>query len=93
MVQLEVRDGDSPEVLLLLRIVFSILGFFLFPYELENCSFHVCEALCWNFDGEFTESVDCFWLDGHLYCDNPSDPWPWEIFPSSELFFDFSSET
>jgi hypothetical protein len=44
------------EDLLLLRIVQAILG-----YEVENCFFHVCEELCWNFDGDCIESVDCFW--------------------------------
>jgi hypothetical protein len=58
-VQLEVRYGDSPEVLLLLRIGFAILGF-LFLYEDENCSFHVCEELCCNFDSDCIESVDFF---------------------------------
>lgn len=33
-----------PEDLFLLRIVLAIL--FFFPYEIENCSFHVCEELC-----------------------------------------------
>jgi hypothetical protein len=46
-----------PEVLLLLKIVFTILGFiclfvFVFPYDIENFSFHVCEELCWNLDGD-----------------------------------------
>jgi hypothetical protein len=40
----------STEVLLLLRIVFAILGFFVFPYEIENCCFHVFEELYWNFE-------------------------------------------
>jgi hypothetical protein len=38
----------ASEVLLLLRIVFAILGFFVFPYEIENFSFLVCEELCQN---------------------------------------------
>ena len=49
-----------PEVLLLLRIVFAILGFFVFPYEIKDCSFPVFEELCWNFDGYCVEFVDCF---------------------------------
>ena len=36
VVQLEVRHGDPPEVLLLLRIVFAILGFLLFQMNLQN---------------------------------------------------------
>lgn len=26
-------------------------GFFVFPYEVENCSFRVCKELCWTFSG------------------------------------------
>jgi hypothetical protein len=49
-------------VLLLLRIVFANLGYFLtFPDEIENCSFHVFEELCWDFDGDCIESIDCLW--------------------------------
>jgi hypothetical protein len=49
-----------PEVLLLLRRVFAILGFFLFPDEFENCPFYLSEELSWNFVGDCIESVDCF---------------------------------
>jgi hypothetical protein len=35
-----------PEVLLLFRIVFSYPGIFVFPYEVENCSFKVCKKNC-----------------------------------------------
>jgi hypothetical protein len=50
-----------PAVLLLLRIVFTLLSFFAFPDEFENCSFYVFEELCWNFDGDYIESIDCPW--------------------------------
>jgi hypothetical protein len=50
-----------PAVLLLLRIVFAILNYFAFPGELENCSFHIFEELCWDFDGDCIESIDCLW--------------------------------
>ncbi|KAL6086712.1 hypothetical protein STEG23_032488 [Scotinomys teguina] len=39
----------------------SLLEGFVFPYEVESCSFQVCEELCWDFDGDCIESVDCFW--------------------------------
>jgi hypothetical protein len=26
----------------------SYPGFFVFPYEVENCSFEVCKELCWG---------------------------------------------
>ena len=38
-----------PAVLLLLRIVFTILGFLLFQMIFEKCSFHVFEELFWDF--------------------------------------------
>ena len=47
-----------PEVPLLYRIVLAILIFF--PYDVEYCSFEVSEELCWDFDGAYIESVDCF---------------------------------
>jgi hypothetical protein len=43
------------DVLLLLRIVLAILVFFVVPYEVENCYFHVFEELCWNFGGHCIE--------------------------------------
>jgi hypothetical protein len=46
-------------VLLLSRIVLSYAGTFMFLYEAENCSFKICEKLCWNFDGDCIEAVDC----------------------------------
>jgi hypothetical protein len=62
-----------PEVLLLLRIVFAILGFFIFPDEFVNCPFYFSEEFGWNFDGDCIESVDCFWQDSHFYYINPAD--------------------
>jgi hypothetical protein len=35
--------------------------FFAFPDEFENCSFHVFEEWCRNFDGDCIESIDCLW--------------------------------
>jgi hypothetical protein len=54
----------SPEVLLLLRIVFVILGFLLFQMKLQVALF----------DGDYIESVDCFWQDSHFYYINPANP-------------------
>jgi hypothetical protein len=56
-----------PEVLLLFKIFWAILRFLLFSYHIENCSFNTCEELCWNFDGDCGESVDCFWYDVHFH--------------------------
>jgi hypothetical protein len=41
------------------------------------------------FGGDCIESVDCFLQDGHFYYINPANRWAQEIFPSSEIFFDF----
>ena len=51
----------SPEVPLLYRVVFVILSFVVFPYEVEYYSLEVCKKLCCDFDGQCIESVDCFW--------------------------------
>jgi hypothetical protein len=65
-VQLEVKDGDfPPEVLLLFRIVYAILGFSLFQMNKKRIpdefSFYLCEELSCNFDGNCIESVDYCW--------------------------------
>jgi hypothetical protein len=69
-------------------MVFTMLGFVI-PDEFENCSFYLCEELNWNFDRDCIESVDGFWQDGHFYYVKPADPSAWEIFPSSDVFFNF----
>ena len=58
--QLEVRDDGCPRSSFIVKNCFPYLGFF-FPDEIENCSFHDFEELCWNFDGVFVKSVDYFW--------------------------------
>jgi hypothetical protein len=88
VVHLNTRHGDSM-VLLLLRIVFAILAFFIIPDEFTNCPFYLSEELSWNFDGDCIESVDCFQQDSHFYYINPANPLTWEIFPPSEIFFNF----
>ena len=45
--------------------------------------------MSWNFDGDCIESADCFRQDSHFYYINAANAWSWEIFPSSEIFFDF----
>jgi hypothetical protein len=51
-----------PVVFILVRIVFVILSF-AFLDEFENCSFHVFEELCWDFDGNCIGSVNSLWWD------------------------------
>jgi hypothetical protein len=38
---------------------FCYSGLFAFADEFENCSFHVFEELCWDFDEDCFESIDC----------------------------------
>ena len=49
------------EVPLLYTIILANLGFFVSPYEVEYHYFKACKGLCWEFDEDYTESVDCFW--------------------------------
>jgi hypothetical protein len=45
-------------------MVIALLDFFfvcLFLDETENYPVKFCEELCWNFDGDYIESIDCFW--------------------------------
>ena len=49
-VQLTIRDRDTTRNYLIIQDCFSYPGFFVFLYEIENCSFKVCNVLCWNFD-------------------------------------------
>jgi hypothetical protein len=37
-------------------------------------TFSNSEELSWNFDGDYTESVDCFWLDCQFYYTKPANP-------------------
>ena len=61
VVELENRDGDSPSCSLIVKNNFFSSGLFAFPDEFENYSFHVFEELCWDFDGDCIESIDCLW--------------------------------
>ena len=61
VIQLEARDGDSSRSSFIVENCFGYPGVFFFPYEVENCSLHISKELCWNFDGDCIESVDCFW--------------------------------
>jgi len=50
----------SPEVCFIVQNCFGYPGSFVIPYEVENCSFYLCEELSWNFDGDCIVSVYCF---------------------------------
>ena len=61
VIELGVRDGDASGSSFIVHDCFSYPGFFGIPYEVDYCSFKVCEELCWDFDGDCIESIDCFW--------------------------------
>jgi hypothetical protein len=61
VVKLEVRDDDSPSSSFIVKNCFLCFGFFPFPLEFEKRSFHVFKELCWDFDKECLESIDCLW--------------------------------
>ena len=68
------------QYLLLWGIVIAILGWFFFlfviPDEFKNSSFYIYEELIWNsdcIDGDCTESVQCFWQDGHFCYIDPAN--------------------
>ncbi|XP_018644101.1 hypothetical protein Smp_191100 [Schistosoma mansoni] len=89
IIELEVRDIDASGRCLVEQGCFGYPGSFVFPYKIDYCSFKVCEELCWDFNGDSIESVDCFWQDCHFYYIDPTYPRAWEIFPFSEGFFNF----
>jgi hypothetical protein len=68
VVQLEVMNGNTSkssfivqDCVCLFLFCFCYPGFFVFWYEIEFFSFKICKELCWNFDGNSIESIDCFW--------------------------------
>jgi hypothetical protein len=61
VVKLEVRDGDSPGYSFIVKNCFRYSGFFAFPDEFEKLLFPCIEELCWDFDGDCIESIDCLW--------------------------------
>ena len=60
VVELEIRDGETSDILLLFRIVLALLCYFVFPYEAGNCSFRLCKELCWSIYGDRIGSVVAF---------------------------------
>ena len=52
--------GILPAVLLLFGIVLALLKFWCFHLMMRFVLPSSVKILCWNFDGNYTESVDCF---------------------------------
>jgi hypothetical protein len=66
-----------------------ILGFLLFQMNLQIALSNSLKNWVGIFYGDHIESVDCFWQDIHFYYIDPANPWAWEIFLPSEIFFNF----
>lgn len=60
IVQLEIKGGDISRSFIV-HDCCGNLGPFVSPYEAEYYSFKVCKDLCWNFYGNYADSVDYFW--------------------------------
>ena len=60
IIELDVRDDFCLQKFLIQGCL-GYPGFFVFPYEVEDCSFKVCEELFWDVNGDYTDSKDCFW--------------------------------
>ena len=61
ILELEARDGDASGSPFIEQDYFGYPWFSVFPYEVEYCSFEVCEELCWDFDRDHIKSIDYFW--------------------------------
>ena len=61
VLQLEIRDGDTSRHSFIVPDCFSYTGSFVFPYQVENCSFKVCREFCGNFDRSCIQPLDRFW--------------------------------
>ena len=57
--ELDVRGGDTSGNFFIVQDCIDYPESFVFPYEVENCSFKVCGELCWDFYGDCIESINC----------------------------------
>ena len=61
VIELDVRDGNASGSSFIIQDCFGYPGFFVFPYKVDYCSLKFYEELCWDFDEDCIESIDCFW--------------------------------
>ena len=57
VIPLEIRDGDNSRSSFIVQDCFNYLKFFVYSYEIENCSFKVNNYVG-VFGGNFIESID-----------------------------------
>jgi hypothetical protein len=60
VVHLKMGNDDMLSSSFIIQNCFSYPGCFVFPHKDENCPFKICQELCWNFDGDYIESVNGF---------------------------------
>ena len=53
VIQLEVKDSDSPGITFIVENNFRYPGFFVIPNEFANFPVLLCEELSCNFDGDY----------------------------------------
>ena len=58
---IEIWDGDTSSSSFIIQDLMLAIQDFLFLYEVECLFFNFYEELCWDFDGDCTEPLDCFW--------------------------------
>ena len=61
VVDFKVMDCDASRSSFIVQDCFTYLGLFAFLYEVEYCSFEICEEFYWDFDKYCTILTDCFW--------------------------------
>jgi hypothetical protein len=61
IIQFEIRNTVTAKGSSIVQDCFSYPGSYVFQYEFDNCILHVWKELCWNFEGDFIESVDWIW--------------------------------
>ena len=61
IIELDVRNGYASGSSFIVQDCFDYPRIFVFPYEVNCCSFMVCEELYWDFDQDCIESINCFW--------------------------------
>jgi len=81
--QLDVRDSDSPRSSFIVEDILGIL----------DLNMPMLFLTLWRIEMEFCWGLHCIcrlvlsiWPFSHI---NPVNLWAWEIFPCSEIFFDF----
>ena len=86
-VYLDIRHGDSTRDSFIVQKSFCYPRYFIITGDYASFPFYLSGEFSWNFDWDCIESADCFQYGSRLYYINPANPW--EIFPSSEIFFNF----